>query len=872
MPVFIVAAISIALFLILRKKYAKVYQPRSQEAILYDDKRRTPTGKKGFFGILFDTKGLPDHFVLEHNSLDGYLFLRFFKILIIICAVGCLITWPILFPVYATDKGGQSQLDRISFSNAVSVKRYYATCLVAWVFLGFVTLVIARERLYFIGLRQAYFLSSIRATRLTSRTVLFMSIPKEAQNEEALRALLGHDVRKVWLQTDCKDLEEMVKDRNKASLKLEGAEVKMTKQANAARIKAEKKNTASQSGQRDPNHWIDNKKRPTHRLKPLIGKKVDTINWSREELPKMNHKIVQEQRVHKSQNAKISSAAFVEFTSQAAAQRAYQLAAKSKKKTMEPRYIDVQPDEVIWKNLGTSYATRKIKMIVATIVVALIILFWTPIIAFVGALTNINSLTNKVPFLSFINKVPSVILGVITGLLPTIILAVCIILVPIIDRLLAKLAGEPTLSAVELKTQSWYFAFQVIQVFLITTFTSGASAVTTQIINNPGSAPMLLAENLPKASNFYISYFILYGLAQAAAQILNIVAVILFVLLGKLLDKTPRKMYNRWISLAGIGWGSEYPKWTNLGVIAISYSCIAPLVLGFATIGFVFLYLAFRYKWLFVLGNKIDMKGEAYAKALKQLMWGVYLSCLCLIGLFAIGTSKSAAGTGPLVLMIIFFVAVVIFQVVFGYAVKPLETAIPLELTSTDAYDYDISEDKFADRTQTHPAYSNGGAVDHHRHDRNDRNDSGVTGTTARDVEANGNNTKSLPDGYTGNKLTQRVRPYIDSHFYQPHKNIQFELPEIDYEYKDAYYNPAIVAEEPFIWLARDECGVSNMLVRDNNTAGVKSSDEFAWFDEKNKLQWQNSEVGRVRAMLREKNVMMGSQEARAEQQHEQRQ
>jgi len=687
-----------------------------------------------------------------------------------------------------------------------------------------------------------------------------MGIPKESMSEQALRAALGRDVRKVWMATDCKELEETVKERNKLSLKAEGAGVKLSKQANAARLKAEKKNPGSQAEGRDPNHWIDNKKRPTHRLKFLIGKKVDTLNYSRQELPKLNQKIAQEQRSHQTGAAKFVSAAFVEFTSQATAQRAYQLAMKSKKKTMEPRYIDVQPDEVIWKNLGNSYATRKIKMAVATAIISLIIIFWTPIIAFVGALTNINSLTDKVPFLSFINSVPTVILGVITGLLPTIVLAVCIILVPIICRLLAKLGGEPTLSAVELKTQTWYFAFQVIQVFLMTTFISGASAVTTQIINNPSSAPTLLATNLPKASNFYISYFILYGLATAASQLLNIVALILYVLLGKFLDGTPRKMYKRWMNLAGIGWGSEYPKWTNLGVIAISYSCIAPLVLGFATVGFTLLYLMFRYKWLFVLGNQVDMKGEAYARALKQLYVGLYLSTICLIGLFAIGTSNSSAGAGPLVLMIIFLVVLILFNVVMNYALGPLEQGLPLDLTSNDAHDYEVTEVKTG-AGMRHQGPLNG---------EHDSHTSDTTGTTkvANDVEANG----SLPEGRTGNKLTQRVRPYIDSHFYEPNKSHSFNLPEIDYDYSEAYYNPAITADEPFIWLARDPCGVSNLVVRDNTAAGIKSSDEFAWFDEKNKLQWDNASVAKVRTMLHEKNSLMGSEEQRAQQTDPERQ
>jgi hypothetical protein len=40
----------------------------------------------------------------------------------------------------------------------------------------------------------------------------------------------------------------------------------------------------------------------------------------------------------------------------------------------------------------------------------------------------------------------------------------------------------------------------------------------------------------------------------------------------------------RYVSLMEPSWGAEYPKWTNLGVIAIAYGNIAPLVLGFATV------------------------------------------------------------------------------------------------------------------------------------------------------------------------------------------------------------------------------------------------------------------------------------------------
>jgi hypothetical protein len=137
---------------------------------------------------------------------------------------------------------------------------------------------------------------------------------------------------------------------------------------------------------------------------------------------------------------------------------------------------------------------------------------------------------------------------------------------------IAKKTGAVTLQEAELKTQNWYFAFQVIQVFLVTTFTSGAAAVVTSIIQTPTSAPLLLAKNLPKASNFYISFFILNGLLMASRTLLNPFQLFMFNVVGRTQDKTPRQKYKRYIKLSGVKWGSQYPKWTNLGVIGMFFS------------------------------------------------------------------------------------------------------------------------------------------------------------------------------------------------------------------------------------------------------------------------------------------------------------
>lgn len=136
---------------------------------------------------------------------------------------------------------------------------------------------------------------------------------------------------------------------------------------------------------------------------------------------------------------------------------------------------------------------------------------------------------------------------------------------------MAKWGGDPSQAAIELTTQNFYFGFQVVQVFLVVTLTSSASSTVTQIIDDPMQAPNLLAEYLPLSSNFYISYIVLQGLSFSSGALLQIGGLIIGKILGKLLDSTPRKMYTRWSSLAGLGWGTVFPVVTLLAVIGKSY-------------------------------------------------------------------------------------------------------------------------------------------------------------------------------------------------------------------------------------------------------------------------------------------------------------
>jgi hypothetical protein len=356
--------------------------------------------------------------------MDAYLYMRFLKMLVKMAFVGAIITWPVLFPVNATGGGGESGLDIISFSNVNNPNRYFAHAIIAWIFFGWVMFLIARETLYLVKVRQAYLLSTWHASRISQRTVLFTNVPEKHLSLECIHTLFS-GVAQVWLVPDVSDLEDDMEELEETVPKLEKSELKFMQKVNKKQNKS--------GGEKDSS--AEKGLRPTHRLKFLIGQKVDSIEHYRHEINELLPKIRSAQRSHISGKEKLVSAVFVEFDTLAAAQYAA-TQHEHRWPTSEPvtRQMGVLPEEIIWDKLGMSSKNRFVRKVLATLAISLLILFWSIPVAVVGIISNVSYLTENVPFLAWINDIPPVILGVVTGLLPTILLAVLMALVPIICR------------------------------------------------------------------------------------------------------------------------------------------------------------------------------------------------------------------------------------------------------------------------------------------------------------------------------------------------------------------------------------------------------------------------------------------------------
>ncbi|CAI7642781.1 unnamed protein product [Penicillium bialowiezense] len=792
LPALVYAIFWISLFLIFRRTQRRWYAPRSYLPDLHEH-QRSPELPSGWVNWLGTFLKIEDNHVLHHSSLDGYLFLRFLRVLAATCLTGCLITWPILLPLHATGGNGNTELDMLSFSNVANPNRYYANVIVACIYFTFVFYVVVRESLYYANLRQAYLNSPAYASRMSSRTVLFMSVPDAYKNQDKIRQVFGHSIRRIWITSDCSKLDKMVAERDKLAEKLETAETKLIRGGNKARMRAIKKGEFSVETCLDCESsnpaWCHKVKRPTHRLK-LFGKKVDSIHWYRAELVKRIEEVAVLQAKHQNNEATQLSAIFVEFDTQADAQVALQTLSHHQPFHMTPRFIGISPREVVWSALNLSWWQRIVRRFAVQGFLAALVIFWSFPAAIVGLISNITSICDLIPPLRFILKLPEFIKGAIEGLLPSAALAALMSLVPVICRICARRAGVPSKARVELFTQSAHFVFQVVQVFLVTTLTSAASAATLQIIKDPLSIKDLLAQNLPKATNFYISYFMLQGLSMSSMALVQIASALVFKFVTTFFAYSPRRLFQQWAELGSLGWGNVFPVFTCMAVIALTYACIAPLILGFAFLGLYLVYQAYRYNFLFVYDIEIDTKGLVYPRALQHLLTGLYLAEVCLIGLCAI---KGAIG--PVIIMALFLVGNILAHISLNEALAPLNTFLPRSLDAEEEM-LQEKEDRVAE-------------INEERRPRALAFWRWFHPNVYKDYAA----------------LRRKIRRDVQEPSYTPE------------EMRTAYFEPSVASPPPTLWIPRDKWGFSNHEVMETDRS-IEITDKGAHLDEKNKIVW----------------------------------
>lgn len=876
----VIFGIFMSIFFIFRLKLKRLYEPKSTYDLVDEEQKPDPL-PKGLWQWLMPLLKKSDNFIIRQTGIDGYFFLRYLFLMSIYCAISAVWLYPILLPVNVVHGRNQDGMDKLAFQNVKNQKRYYAHIFCGWIFYWMFLFVIYRELYYYNSVRCVVLSSPRYGRKLSSRTVLFQSVPNQYLSEREFRKLF-EGVRRIWIaRGDHYKLEEKIGTRDALVDKLERTAVKYQLKA-LKKVRKTLKKTPDHEVVTDINSYIPKEKRPRHRPR-FWKKKVDTINYICQVLPKLNADITYLQK-HNNDASPFNSA-FVEFESQYQAQVAAQVVSHHGPLALSPAHVGVEPGDVYWPNMRIFWWERMVRSMSSIAAVCALVLLWSIPVAFVGMISNVDYLTNKVHWLRFIYNLPRPLLGLLTALFPTVALAWLMSFLPTFIMMLAKFAGAGTSQLLDSFAQQTFFAFQVVQVFLVVTITSAATSTVTRIVEYPENTMYLLAGNLPKSSNFFISYLLLQGMGVSSAILAQILPLIFFYIIGPFTDTTPRKKYLRFKDLGAPGWGFTYPVYCNLAVITFAYAIIAPLILIFAAVGFFLLYIAWLYTLTYVQAQGSDSRGQNYPRALFHTIVGLYLGQVCLLGLFAVGK-----GWGPIVLQAIGLAVTVIVHIHLNKAFDRLMKYIPVDTMKSLNGKHDTPSFKniyheqvdWSDELEELPPFplpkyqpksassginDNDNSVTSPSH-ANSPTTPYTTDTSAETTyaesmvhynplpsetyEMSENKVSWVPllaDGVEG-----RIRPapfyirFFLPHIYASFKAVKYKLPECygllkpetpesDAANASAYNYPAVSSQCPSVWLPRDPFGFSEQLIEELEGV-VIVSDENAVVDPDGHFHW----------------------------------
>jgi hypothetical protein len=308
---------------------------------------------------------------------------------------------------------------------------------------------------HYAHVRQQYLVSPYHSSTAQACSVLVTGIPPEFLTESGLTRLFDHlpgGVRKVWINRNLGDMPELYHQRLKACRILESAATSLLNAAiqrnikrlrNATKFGGKTNSDTELVSDLDPEtrdtvmaELVSKHRRPSHRLSPfswmpfsipLLGKKVDTIQWACERIHELNHELAQRRDILACEIARATevqrrtrthdiggdaeksniafpatpdstslfdtravvdfsdptyppaNGAFILFNKQIAAHMAAQTLTHHEPYCMSnsQKYVEATPGDVIWKNLVMNPYERRLRLALSRSVGIGLIIIWT---------------------------------------------------------------------------------------------------------------------------------------------------------------------------------------------------------------------------------------------------------------------------------------------------------------------------------------------------------------------------------------------------------------------------------------------------------------------------------------------------------------
>lgn len=606
-----------------------------------------------YFGWLKPILNLSDEETLKIVGLDGFMFLRYLKIFTKIglgCGIFGLIT---LVPIYGTAPSQEGVVGIAMYTMANITPgggRLWASLIAYWGFTLLLLYLLYKEYEYFTQLRQNFMKEGdpdISSQQLL--TVVVENVPLQYRSSNKLKQffdeLFPGDVYCAKMGLKYESLLVLTEERKKVINALESAiatyESTDRTEPPMIGLKPDGKPVFLYGGEKVEAipYWEKELAR--------LNKDIEELRISAFELDDLNPAILSEKPekkdtkkdeeiVKKFTHESMTGTGYVTFQSTRAHAASYQLT------SLHDMYPDLKiipadgPHNIIWGNVSTTISYIKSASSITKCIYIAGLVFWSLIIAFIASVSQISTLEKFLPFLKQLDPVSY---SLLQGQLPVIILIVFISLLPLIFKSISTYVEKrKTLTDVDMEVFTWFFCYQLVNVYLLLLAGSVFGALK-EILDNPLSIVNLLAESLPTVATFFLNYFITLLLSGVPLLLLRIVPLLIYKLYRMCFN--PRKLTLRTLlegplADCSVDYSLLIPTIIYPVCIALTYMVIAPILFATAGVYFAATYIAWKYQLCYIVVPSNETGGKFWYKMFSYTMIGLLASNITMIGYMAI--------------------------------------------------------------------------------------------------------------------------------------------------------------------------------------------------------------------------------------------
>ncbi|KAL5615666.1 hypothetical protein BROUX41_005699 [Berkeleyomyces rouxiae] len=612
-------------FSLLRPYNQSVYAPKLKHA---DEKHAPPPlGKEpwSWFIPLWHTSEVD---VIAHVGMDAAIFIRFTKMLrnmfvflgICVCAI--------VIPMNINN--GTGTQDRSWLSNigpsAVWGKSHWADVAAAWVTTLTIIFFLWWNYRKVVRLRRDYFNSQEYRHSLHARTLMLTDLPRDRCSDEGIARIIddvapSSSFARTAIGRNVRDLPNLIAEHERVVRNLEKV------------LAIYLKNPT----QLPPSRPMckPSKKDPSFSTYPK-GQKVDAIEYLTQRIKGLELQI-REVRTTVDRRSTMTYG----FASYSDISEAHSIAytTRGKKPSGTTIVLAPRPEDLIWSNMPLSPSVRSWKGIMINLWIIFLTVVWVVPNAMIAIfLVNLSNLGRVWPAFKSELKAHSTFWGMFQGVANPALTSLIYLVLPIVFRRLAIMAGDRTKTGRERHVTSKLFSFFVFNNLIVFSLFSttwaviagivddtskGMDAWTAIIKNNPTSA---LLESLCGNSPFWVNWLLQRQLG-AAIDLAQLWPLVYGFLMRKFSSPTPREL----IELTAppiFDYASYYSYFLFYATVALFYAGIQPLVLPAAAIYFIIDGWLKKYLLLYVFITKNESGGLIWRVLYNRMIFATLLSQL----------------------------------------------------------------------------------------------------------------------------------------------------------------------------------------------------------------------------------------------------